>query len=79
MRTRYRIACLLGAGAVVALGMVAGVMTAVLAPAEESAGAGVAAADMRAAVDAALRHCDDACRQSRGIAAVTALGHRPPP
>ena len=87
MKARYRITCLLAAGAVLALGFAAGVTTA-SPPAREdgaserapaAAAAATAATDMRAAVDAALTYCDDACRQSRGIAAVTAMGHRPPP
>ncbi|MDF3832221.1 hypothetical protein P3W85_04535 [Cupriavidus basilensis] len=84
MKARYRITCLLGAGAVLALGFAAGLMTAWPPAREDGAGerasaAAATATEIRVAADAALSYCDDACRQSRGIAAVTAMGHRPPP
>lgn len=84
VKARYRITCLLGAGAVLALGFAAGLMTA-WPPAREdgarerASAPAAAETDIRAAVDAALTYCDDACLQSRGIAAVTVLGNRPPP
>ncbi|AJG23885.1 hypothetical protein RR42_s2303 [Cupriavidus basilensis] len=67
-----------------ALGVAAGQRTGAPVAREDSASERIAAAasaatDIRAAVDAALSDCDDACRQSRGIAAVMALGYRPPP
>ncbi|KJK24936.1 hypothetical protein UB46_07605 [Burkholderiaceae bacterium 16] len=82
MKARYRITCLLGA--VLALGFAAGLITGSPPAREDSArervtAAASAATDIRVAADAALSDCDDACRQSRGVAAVTALGHRPPP
>lgn len=84
MKARYRITCVLGVAAVLALGSAASLNMASPPASEGSAGgpvteAATAATDIRAAVDAALTHCDDACRQSRGMAAVRAMGHRPPP
>lgn len=83
MKARYRITCLLGAGAVLALGFAAGLISGPPPTREDSASERVAAGasaapEIRLALDAALSDCNDACRQSRGVAAVAALGYRPP-
>ncbi|MGE8365907.1 hypothetical protein ACU4GI_01275 [Cupriavidus basilensis] len=80
MKVRYRITCLLGAGAVLALGFAAGLITASPPAREDSAyeRASAAATDIRVAVDAAPTDCDDACWQRRGVEAVMLLGNRPP-
>jgi hypothetical protein len=81
VKAQYRITYVLGVAAVLALGFAAGLNKASPSAGEGSASGQVTAVATHtwAAMDAALTHCDDACRQSRGIAAVRAVEHRPPP
>ena len=80
MKAGNRIACLLGAGAVLAVGFAAGLITASPPAREDGANERVSAttADIRAAVGAAPTGCDDACWQRRGVEAVMLLSNRPP-
>ncbi|WP_152561780.1 hypothetical protein [Cupriavidus sp. SK-3] len=80
MKVGDRITCLSGACAALALGFAAGLVTASPPAGEDGAykRASAAATDIRVAVDASLGACDEACRQSWGIEAVTLLGNRPP-
>ncbi|MGO4156311.1 hypothetical protein [Cupriavidus sp. YAF13] len=80
MKAGNRITCLLGAGAVLAVGFAAGLITASPPAREDGANerASAATTDVRLAVDAASTDCDDACWQRRGVEAVMSLSNRPP-
>ncbi|WP_416052976.1 hypothetical protein [Cupriavidus basilensis] len=80
MKAGNRIACLLCAGAVLAVGFAAGLITASPPAWEDGAyeRASAATTDIRVAADAAPIDCDDACWQRRGVEAVMLLSNRPP-